>query len=111
MNTNNLLSRRRSGVRNEVLPEYCNQGSYKVEVLLTPEEIIEIAREHFPEENGIQEVSSSENCISFNKPGKPWIGDQVQVLTCPTGQDEKTEVNVQHHHRGRAVKKFLDKLN
>lgn len=111
MNTNNLLSRRRSRVRYEDRPEYSNQGTYKVEVNLTPEEVIEMARQHFPEENGIQEASSSEDCISFTKPGKPWIGDQVQVFACPTDQEEKTEVIVQHHHRGRAVKKFLDKLN
>ncbi|MFP4647011.1 MAG: hypothetical protein ACLFN4_05240 [Candidatus Acetothermia bacterium] len=111
MNTYIPSKRKKSSSKLEELSKHRNQGRYQVEVKLEPEKVIEIAREHFPEENGIQKISSEENCISFGETSRPWIGDQVQVFTCPTDQEDKTEVTVQHYHRGRAVKKFLDKLH
>jgi|GEM_PF-3987675 len=88
-----------------------SQGKYSTRTKLTPEEVIEKARRHFEETNGLQEESGSENCLSLQEEGPSlWMGAQVFVSACPIEGDNMTEVTVQHHHRDKEVRLFLFNL-
>lgn len=90
--------------------EMGNQGAFELKLNLTGEEVLELARDHFPEENGIEETSSGDNCISFEEPTRSWLGGQVMISTCPDEETNKTEVTVTYYHRKDAVKRFIEKL-